>query len=292
MSYPSNNNTSQNSELFANLVTQAQYAAYETSVARQLVTVFDAPMNTGKVLQVPVWAGISAETITDEAAATAKTTNTTSALITLSEHVVYHSVTDMLRDSAYNDVFAQLGDQSGRAIAEALDAQVFAQFTDFTTDVGPGAGGELTASHILKAAATLRARKLTGPFYAVIHPAQAYALKDSLTKVIGYNGSGAVSNYGQAMNNVAEGILSGFYIGQLAGVQIFESALIAVDGSDDAVGAVFAPNAIGHAMRGGIDMNTLYLPAARSTDVVLKAVAGAKVLNAGFGVKLTADAAI
>ena len=277
------NTTSINSELFANLVTQAQYSAYETSVARQLVTVFDAPMNTGKVLQVPVWSSISAESISDESAATAKDTNTTSASITLSEHVVYHKITDMLRDSAYNDVFAQIGDQSGRAIAEALDAQVFAQFADFSSDVG-SAGHELVVADILKAAATLRSRKLTGPFYAVVHPGQAYSLKAQLATPAYYSG-GNIAN----PSNVGNNILSGFYIGTVAGVQVFESALLTVDGSDDAVAGVFAPSALGHAMRGGIDMNTLYLPKDRATDVVLKAVAGAKVLQATHGVKITAD---
>ena len=111
MSYPSNSNTNINNELYANLVTQAQYQAFETSVARQLVTVFDAPLHTGKTLQVPVWARIAADLITDEAAASAKTTNTTSVSLTLGEHVVYHQITDQLRDSAYSDVFAQIGDQ-------------------------------------------------------------------------------------------------------------------------------------------------------------------------------------
>lgn len=274
------NTTAINSELFANLVTQAQYAAYETSVARQLVTVFDAPLNTGKVLQVPVWSSISAELITDESAASAKNTNTTSQTITLGEHVVYHQVSDMLRDSAYSDVFAQIGDQSGRSIAESVDTQVFSTFGDFTTDVG-SANLEITADTIMQAAATLRSRKLTGPFYAVIHPGAAYALKKALTATTAYT----------ANTNVGNDILSGFYIGQIAGVQIFESALVSAD-SYNAVNAVFAPNAIGHAMRGGVDMNTLYLPAARATDVVLKAVAGAAVLQPTFGVKITANRVI
>ena len=285
MSYPSNNNTNINNELYANLVTAAQFAAYEQSIARQLVTVFDAPLNTGLNLQVPVWSSISAQLITDEAAATAKTTNTTSATITLKEHVVYHQVTDQLRDSAYSNVFAQIGDQSGRAIAESMDSQVFATFSDFTTDLGT-AGSELTVSLLLKAAATLRNRKLTGPFYAVVHPAQAYALKDALSKVITYSGSG--SQY-PALNQVGENILNGFYIGQVAGIQIFESALIAVDGNDDANAGVFVPGAIGHAMRGSVEMNTLYLPANRATDVVLKSVAGATAIQTGFGVKITCD---
>jgi N4-gp56 family major capsid protein len=271
MSYPSNSNTNTNSELFANLVTQAQFAAYEQSVARQLVTVFDAPVNSGKVLQVPIWSSITAENITDEAAATGKTTNTTSATITLSEHVVYHQVTDMLRDSAYSDVFSQIGDQSGRAIAESMDTQVFAQFSNLSGNTT--AIASLTVDNIFDRVATLRANKLTGPFYAVVHPAAAVKLKKALTATTSYQNS----------TQIASDVLGGFYIGTIAGCQIFESALVPV-ASTTATCAVFHPMALGHAMRGGIDMNTLYLPAARATDVVLKSVAGAATLQSGFGV--------
>ena len=278
------NTSSINSELFANLVVAAQFAAYENSVARQMVTVFDAPVNAGKILQVPVWSGISAELITDESAATAKDTNTTSASITLGEHVVYHQVTDMLRDSSYSDVFTQIGDQSGRAIAESMDKQVFSLFTSFSTEVGPGAGGEVTVDTLLKAAATLRSNKLTGPFYAVLHPRQAYNVKKVLTN----SGASTIP----ALSNVGNNVLSGFYIGNIAGIQVYESGLITVDGSDDAIGAVFAGSAIGHAMRGSIEMNELYLPKERATDVVLKAVAGAAILQNSHGVKITGDAAL
>jgi hypothetical protein len=285
MSYPSNNNTSQNSELFANLVTQAQFQAYETSVARQIVTVFDAPVHAGKNLQVPVWARISADLITDESAASAKTTDTTSATITLGEHVVYHQITDMIRDSAYSDVFAQIGDQSGRAIAESMDKQVFSQFSNFSSDIG-GAGHELIVTDILKAAATLRGQRLTGPFYCVVHPSAAYNLKKQLATPAYYSG-GNIAN----PSDIGNSILNGFYIGTVSGVQIFESALVPVSGTDSVAG-VFASTALGHAMRGSIDMNTLYLPAARATDVVLKAVAGAATLNAVHGVAITCDAQI
>lgn len=278
------NTTSINNELYANLVVAAQFAAYENSVARQMVTVFDAPVNAGKVLQVPVWSGISAELITNEAAATAKDTNTTSQTITLGEHVVYHQITDMLRDSAFSDVFSQIGDQSGRAIAESMDKQVFDLFTSFSTEVGPGAGAEVTVDHLLKAAATLRSNKLTGPFFAVLHPKQAYNVKKQL--------SNAGANTVPSLSAVGDSVLSGFYLGTVAGIQVYESGLITVDGSDDAIGAVFARSAIGHAMRGSIDMNELYLPKERATDVVLKAVAGAAILQNSHGVKITGDAAL
>jgi hypothetical protein len=287
MAYPSNNNTNINNELYANFVAQAQFAAYENSIARQMVTVFDVPMNAGKVVQVPVWAAISAQLITDEAAATAKTTNTTAPTITLAEHVVYNQVTDMLRDSAYGDVMAQLGDQSGRAIAESIDSQVFATFSDFTTNALGSTSTELTVDLVLQAAAKLRAQKLTGPFFGVVHPSQAYNLKKQLTY--------ASQTNVPAISDLGNSVLGGFYIGSIAGVNLFESALVAsvtTGGATAYRGAVFSTQALAHAMRGGIDLNTLYLPAARATDMVLKATAGAAVIQEAFGCAIVAEGTI
>lgn len=274
------NTTSINSELFANLVTAAQFAAYETSVARQLVTVFDAPVNSGKVLQVPVWSGIAAELITDESAAVAKDTNTTSASITLGEHVVYHKVTDMLRDSSYSNVMSQIGDQSGRAIAESMDTQAFAEFANLSGSTTAIALASFTKDDIMDRVAALRANKLVGPFYAVIHPTAANAIKKALTATSSYTASGAV----------ADNILSNYFVGQLAGCTIIESSLVPyAGGTGVATCAVFASTALGHAMRGSIEMEEQRQAKDRATDVVLKAVAGAAVLQASHGIIMNVD---
>jgi len=288
MANTNGNNVGINNELYANFVAQAQFAAYENSIARQLVTVFDVPMNAGKIVQVPVWAGITAELITDDTLiATAKTTNTTGPTITLAEHVVYNQVTDMLRDSAYGDVMAQLGDQSGRAIAESIDAQAFAAFSGFSTNSLGSTSTELTVDLVLQAAATLRGQKVTGPFYGVFHPSQVYNIKKQLT----YSNQTNVP----ALSDSGNGVLSAFYLGSIGGVQIFESALVTevtAAGGKAYRGGVFSPLAIAHAMRGGIDLNTLYLPAARATDMVIKATAGAGVVQEQYGVQIVADARI
>lgn len=282
------NTTSINSELIATLIGQAQFAAYEQSIARQLVSVFDLPAGAGKSVQVPVWSAVSASLITDESAASAADTNTTSATITLAEHVVYHRITNMLRDSASADVFAQLGDQSGRAIAESLDGQVFTLFDNVTgntailTQSVGSAGADNTPQDIMKAAAILRGNKLTGPFYAVLHPKQAYGIKANLTATTSYTNSTALGSE----------VLSMGYIGELAGVRIFESALVPVDGSDDATGCVFAPSAFGHAMRGTIDVAQQYMAAERATDLVLTGVAGAQILQATHAVRVIGDATV
>lgn len=274
------NTTSVNSELFANLVTAAQYSAYENSVARQIATVFDAPVNAGKVLQVPVWSAVSASNISDESAASAADTNTTSASITLSEHVVYHRVTDMLRDSSYGNVIAQLGDQSGRAIAESIDTQLFGKFSDLSGSSTAIAVADFDIEDIMDRVATIRANKVTGPFFAVVHPTAANALKKKLTSASAYTASGSL----------ADSILRNYFVAQVAGCTIIESALVPYNsGSGVATCAVFAPSAIGHAMRGTISMEEQRQAAARATDIVLTGVAGAAVLQSGHGVLMNVD---
>jgi len=290
MTFPSNNNTDINSELFANFVADAQYAMYEQSVARNLVRVFEVPFNAGKVVQVPVWASISAQLLTDEEAATAKTTNTTAPTITLKEHVVYNQITDMLRDSSYGDVMADLAAQSGLAIGESLDSMVFSEFSNFSSDIG-STSTELTTELVLRASATLRAAKVQGPYVAVVHPAAAYNMKKVLTQTLNYSGAttiGALSGLGNQIQ------VSGI-IGNVAGVTVIESPLVAsvtTGGATAYRGGVFAASAIGLAERGGLDLNTLYLPANRATDMVLKAVAGAAVIRSTHGVAITSEGTI
>lgn len=287
MSYPSNNNTNINSELFANFVADAEYAMYEAAVARSLVKTFQVPMNAGKVVQVPVWAAITAETITDEAAATAKTTNTTSPTITLGEHVVYNQITDALRDSAYGDVMSDLANQSGMAIGESIDTAVFAEFANLSSDIG-STSTELTADLILKGAATLRAAKVQGPYFAVVHPNAAYNLKKQLAVTAPYSNAPGIA----ALSSVGNQVLVSGIIGSIGGVTIIESPLVAADTTGGATaykGAVFAKTAFGLAERGGLDMNTLYLPAARATDLVLRAFAGVGTLRSTHGVRITSE---
>ena len=287
MTFPSNNNTDQNSELFANFVADAQYALYEQSIARSLVRTFAVPMNAGKVVQVPVWAGISAQVLTDEEVATAKTTNTTSPTITLKEHVVYNQITDMLRDSAYGDVLADLANQSGLAIGESLDSMVFGEFENFSSDIG-STSTELTSELILKAAATLRAAKVQGPYFAVVHPNAAYYMKKTLTQVLPYNGATGLANPSAVGNQV---MVSGV-IGSIGGVTVIESPLVesvTTGGATAYRGGVFAASAIGLAERGALEIETQRQAAARATDLVLKAVAGAAVIRSTHGVAITAE---
>jgi N4-gp56 family major capsid protein len=274
------NTTSINSELFTNLLVQSQYALYENSIARAVSTVFDYPVGAGKVIQVPVWAGISSSKPGEGVAPSAADTNTTSVTVTLAEHVVYAQVTDFLRDSAQEDVLAGLANQAGMALAEGIDKELTALFSSVTNSVGT-ANSDNVATDIMKAAAMIRAAKYTGPLFAVLNPKQAYGIKAALT------GTAAL-----AATNLQNRTLDQYFVGTIAGVTILESALVAIDGSDDATGCVFAPAAFGIAQRGGINMEQQRVASARATDLVMTAVAGAALLRPEMAVKIIGDATL
>ena len=280
------NNTTINAELFTALLADTQFAAYENSVARQIVTIFDSPLNSGKSLQVPVWSSVTADEFTEGTTATAKDTNTTSATINLAEIGAYFQVTDFLRDSAQRDVISDLGFNAGRAIAEKMDSKVFSLFNSFSDSVGTE-DSAITVDNIFDAIATLRGNKITDPLYAVVGPRQALQLKKAL-----YSGGGTV----MANDTVGGAVLQRGAIGTLGGCTIIESSLVKSDLDTDTdtelnmVGAVFAPTAIGHAMRGGIAMNTQYQVADRATDVMMKATCGEAILQNSHGVKIVGSA--
>lgn len=280
------NNTTINSELFTALLGDAQFAAYESSIARQLVTVFDMPSNSGKVINVPVYSAVAAIDLTEGTAPSAADTNTTTASITLGEVGTYFQVTDFLRDTAQRDVIADLGAQAGRAIAEKMDSKVFALFNSISQSVGTE-DSAITVDGIMEAIATLRGNKITGPLAAVIGPRQALQLKKAL-----YNAGGTVAT----ANNYGASVLERGLITTLGGCSIYESALVKSDLDTDSdtelnmVGAVFAPTALGHAMRGGIKMKTEDKAAARSTDIMMSVDVGQAILQASHAVKLVGSA--
>lgn len=134
----------------------------------------------------------------------------------------------------------------------------------------------------MKAAALIRSQKYTGPLFAVMNPKQAFGIKKALTATTAYT----------ANTNAGNRILDQYFVGQIAGVTILESALIAADVNDDSYGCVFAPQAFGLAQRGGVTMEEQRNAAKRSTDVVMTVVAGAGHLRPELAVKVFGDTSV
>ena len=267
-------------DLFVNIVAQARFTAEEQSLMLGLVTQYNIAGQAGKTVQIPKYPAITAAAL-DEGTAPADTdVSTSSVTVTCAEVGNSVLLTDLAAMGAGNPA-DELGTVLGNAIATKIDSDLIALFSDFTGALG-AAGAEITVADLFKAAATLRANKVTGSMAAVVHPFQAYQLKAGLTNTFANPNGGDLQN--EAMRNG--------YVGSIAGIDVYESANVSIDVNDDAVAAVFAPEALAIAMKSEFNLETQRNATRRGTELVATAVYGVAELDDSYGVKITADAAL
>jgi len=267
-------------DLFANIILQARFTAEEQSLLLGLVTRYDIGSVAGKTVQVPKYPAITAADLTEGTDMTATQVSTSSVTITVGEVGSQVVLTDMAAFGAGNPA-QELGTVLGNAIATKMDKDLIALFDGFSTSIGT-AGAEITVADLFKAAATLRANKATGQYSAVLHPYQAYQLKANLTNTFANPNGGDLQN--EAMRN-------GF-VGSIAGINICESSNITIDGSDDAKGAVFAPEALAIAMKRDFNIETERNASLRAWELNATAVYGVGELDDSYGVEILSDSAL
>ena len=268
------------SELYTNVIQEALFTFQETSVMRPLVTTY-AINGQGKVVQVPVYGAISASAVAEGTDLANTAIDPTAVNITASEIGVMTTLTDLGRDSASRNVGADIGKLFGDGLAKKVDTDLAALFASFSSDIGT-AGSELTPELLFKAQATLRSLNVPAPYYAVFHPKACFNLKKLLTNAGYSTSSNAVSDVGnQAMRD-------GF-IGKVAGIEVYENANIAIDGSDDSVGAVFHPSSIGLAMKADLKIETQRDASIRGTEIVATMTVGQAIVKTNYGVAVTVD---
>jgi hypothetical protein len=234
----------------------------------------------GKSVEVPIYSTVSASAVAEATDLSNTAVNPSSVTITASEVGVMTTLTDLARNSASRNVAGDIGRLFGEAIARKMDADLSGLFTGFSTEKGPGAGAELTIQDLFEAGTELRSANAPGPYYGVFHPKQIFNVKKALTNT--FAGSGNLPDLGN------EALRSG-YVGQIAGIQIFESSNVAVDGSDDSIGGVFSMDALGLAMMQDLKIESQRDASLRADEIVATAVYGVGELHDSYGVKLTAD---
>ena len=271
------------SELYTNVIQEALFTFQETSVMLPLVTTY-AINGQGKIVQVPVYGAITASAVAEGTDLTNTAVDPTAVNITASEIGVMTTLTYLGRDSASRNVGADIGKLFGDGLAKKVDTDLAALFASFSVDVG-AATTELTPELLFKAQATLRSLNIPAPYYAVFHPKACFNLKKLLTNAGYSTSSSAVSEVGnQAMRD-------GF-IGKVAGIEVYENANIAIDGSDDSVGAVFHPSSIGLAMKSDLKIETQRDASIRGTEIVASMTVGQAVVKTNYGVKETVDSVL
>ncbi len=272
--------TSTLDDLFVNIVAQARFTAEEQSLMAGLVTRYDIGNMAGKVIQVPKYPAISAAGLTEGTDMSSTAVSTSSVSITVAEVGAQVVLTDLAAMGAGNPA-EELGTVLGNAIATKMDKDLIALFDGLSTSLG-STTTELTAAYLFQAAATLRANKAPGRLVGVFHPYQTYALKANLTNTFANPNGGDLQN--EAMRNG--------YVGTIAGIDIYESANLTVDGSGDAKGAVFAPEAFAIAMKRDFNIEYERDASIRGWELNATAIYGVGELDDSYGVEMYFDAGL
>ena len=267
-------------DLFANIILQARFTAEEESLMLGLVTRYDIGDQAGKTVQVPKYPAITAGDLTEGDDMSSSTVSTTSQTITVSEVGAQVVLTDLAAMGAGNPA-EELGTVLGNAIATKIDKDLIALFDGFSTSLG-GAGTEITVADLMKAAATLKNNKARGQMAAVVHPFHAYQLKANLTNTFVNPNGGDLQN--DAMRNA--------FVGQIGGIDIYESSNLTIDGEADAKGAVFVPEALAIAMKRDFNLETQRDASLRAFELNATAIYGVGELDDDYGVELLFDAAL
>ena len=272
--------TSTLDDLFVNIIAQARFTAEEQSLMRNLVTVYNIEAQAGTTVQVPKYPSISAGDLTEGTDMSSTTVSTSSVSIAVGEVGAQVLLTDMATYGAGNPA-DELGTVLGNAIATKMDQDLIALFDGFSTSLG-ATTTELTAAYLFQAAATLRANKASGRLVGVFHPYQTYALKANLTNTFANPNGGDLQN--EAMRNG--------YVGTIAGIDIFESSNVSVDGSGDAKGAIFAPEALAMVMKKDFTIEPERDASNRAFELNATATYGVGELDDSYGVEMYFDAGL
>jgi|TARA_X000001382_G_scaffold21291_2_gene12910 anaerobic ribonucleoside-triphosphate reductase len=267
-------------DLFANIIAQARFTAEEESLMMGLVTMYNIGDEAGKTIQVPKYPAITAADLTEGTDMSSTTVSTSSVSISVGEVGAQVVLTDLAAMGAGNPA-EELGTVLGNAIATKMDADLIALFDGFSTALG-AAAQEITVADLFKAAATLRNNKAQGEIFAVVNPFQAYQLKANLTNTF------ANPNGGDAQNTA----MVNSYVGTIAGIDVYESANVTVDGSGDAKGAVFSREALAIAMKRDFQIEAQRDASLRAFELNATAIYGVGELDDSYGVEMLFDATI
>jgi len=270
------------SELYTEIVAEAQFVAQEQSIMRNLVRNY-AISGGGKAVEVPIYAAVSAAAVSEASDLSNTAIDPSSVTITASEVGVMTTLTDLARNSAPRNVAADIGRLFGEAIAKKQDTDMTALFDGFSTAIGDGTEA-ITAAKVFQAASDLRAAALNiNECAVVLHPKIAFDLKANITNTFANSNANDLAN---------EALRSGF-VGTLAGMRVFETSNMSNSGNaGDYKGAAFHRDALAMAEMQGLKVETQRDASLRADEIVATAVYGVGEIHDSYGVELHYDSSV
>ena len=269
------------SELYTEIVAEAQFVASEKSIMRNLVKNY-VISGGGKAVEVPVYAQVSAAAVSEATDLSNTQIDPTSVTITASEVGVMTTLTDLARNAAPRNVAADIGKLFGEALARKQDTDLTGLFNGFNSQLGDGTTA-ISPAVIFNALSTLRANALPANECAVVvHPKIAYDLKSGLTNTFA----------GLDTETSNEALRAGF-VGTLAGMRIFETSNMSNSGqAGDYIGAAFHKDALAIAIMQDVKIETQRDASLRADEIVATSIYGVGEIHDTYGVQLSFDSSI
>ena len=270
------------SELYTEIVAEAQFVAQEQSIMRNLVRNYTIA-GGGKAVEVPVYSAVSAAAVAEATDLSNTAINPSSVTITASEVGVMTTLTDLARNAAPRNVAADIGRLFGEAVAKKQDQDLIALFDGFSTTLGDGTAA-ISAASVFNAASTLKGNALNlNECAVVLHPKIAYDLKANLTNTFANANANDLAN---------EALRSGF-VGALAGMRVFETSNMSNTGvAGDYKGGAFHRDALALAEMQGLKIETQRDASLRADEIVASAVYGVGEIHDSYGVEIHMDSSI
>ena len=277
-------------DLLPSIVAEAMFVAQERSIMRGLVKNYTLAPGQGKTVTVPIYPKQTAAAVTEGNEVDNTAISTDGAVLTVSQVGIRTLVTDLAVNSAASNVVSDLGRLFGEAIAQKMDQDLMAKFSEFTTNTIGSSSTTITAALVMQGLTKLKSAGVpTDGIVAVLHPSIAYDLKAALTA------QGNAAFTGGAYGDVANEAMRMGYVGNLFGMQIYESSnapLITGGAAGDYQGAIFHRDALGLAVMRDIQIETQRRASYLGSDVVASAMYGVGTIYESYGVSAVFDSTI
>lgn len=284
--------TTQLNELKRRAVTAARMTEQgDAFVRRNLTDMQTLPKNTDTSLKVPKLSQVQAYAL-DEGVDMTNAQQVTDSVVEITPGEVGAQVVltrKQVQTSSENSR-AKVGEILGAGYAKKEERDTMALFSGFDVDLGAAAGA-FDHDDIGRGRSNIRGNA-TEPndrrTVFVGHPHHFFDVYQDLTEDPNAATDTSVSNIGHGMS---EDIYRDHSLGRLHGTDLFESSLMAVDTGDDAVAAVFSPDAIITVNFMAPEIDDEWDASLRAWELNYVGDYGQGEYNGAWGLAITADAA-
>ena len=233
-------------------IAEAELTLRQEGLMSRLVDTVTLGKGQGLTYHRPTWSAVSVVDLTQGTdLAQAQSVTDTDFSVSVTEKGGQVFFTDLTEMALKEDVMRFFGRALANAYVREVDIDLTEVLDSAATSLG-GAGTTMLIGRLLAGVVRLQSasRPTEGAISVVLHPYQYHAVAEDLASLSGgrwVNATGTPSverSFGSSVAGLSAEIIQKYNVGNLGGVPVYTDPNIAIDGSDDTKGGIFAKRAI------------------------------------------------